>query len=274
VFVQQPFNTTLMKRKTKCPSMVAAVAMVVTVASAPAAMVANFTFDDAGNLGANTGSVATQWNSFSGVSQSTGRFGSGAGSFEAGVSSAWDNNLNVANLESFTLSLHVKSNQTAAWKDFVSIGTTNNVVFVLERTGAEGVANYNVGNVGGTADGQVVSAPGAGVFDVDDGEWHHLGLTVGGGALTLYIDGLNRGSVAYSGSGALSAFQLASRFGDAGRAITAEIDDVALFDEALTDGQMQFLSANAAAGLSAVPEPGSAALLGLGGLAVILRRRK
>ncbi|QQL46423.1 PEP-CTERM sorting domain-containing protein [Sulfuriroseicoccus oceanibius] len=72
----------------------------------------------------------------------------------------------------------------------------------------------------------------------------------------------------------MSAFQLASRFGDGDRAITTEIDDVAIFDNTLTDGEMLFLSTNAAASAVAVPEPSSAALLGLGGLALILRRRK
>ncbi|WP_235203443.1 LamG-like jellyroll fold domain-containing protein [Sulfuriroseicoccus oceanibius] len=257
-----------------CTTAGAFAALALSVSSASAAMVANFTFDDAGDLGANTGTVATAWNNFSEVTQTAGRFGAGAGSFVAGSSSAWDGDFSVANMESFSLSMHVKSSQANSWKDFVSIGTGNNVVFVLERTGAEGVANYNIGSVGGVNEGQVAYSPGAGTFDVDDGAWHHLGLTVGGGTLTLYIDGQNRGSAAYSGTGAMSAFQLASRFGDGDRAITTEIDDVAIFDNTLTDGEMLFLSTNAAASAVAVPEPSSAALLGLGGLALILRRRK
>lgn len=235
------------------------------------ALVAHFTFDNAGDLGANTGSVATSWNSFSGVTQTTGLFGSGAGSFVAGTSSAWDNDFTVANLNAFTLSMHVKSSQTVAWRDFVSIGTGNNVVFVLERTGSEGVFNYNIGNVGGTGEGQVGYAPGAGTFDVDDGTWHHLGITVGGGTITLYIDGVSRDSATYSGSGAISAFQLASRFGDGGRAITTEIDDVAIYDEALDSAQMGWLASNEAT--AAAPEPSAALLGGLGLLALLRRRR-
>ncbi|MGA0845295.1 MAG: hypothetical protein ACO3RV_02050, partial [Luteolibacter sp.] len=88
-----------------------------SLGSSHAALVAYFTFDNAADLGANTGSVSTGWNSFSGVTQTTGRFGDGAGNFVAGTSSAWDNDFTVANLNSFTLSMHVKSSQTNAWKD-------------------------------------------------------------------------------------------------------------------------------------------------------------
>ena len=243
-----------------------------TLGTSHGALVAHFDFDNAGDLGANTGTVATGWSSFSGVTQTPGRFGAGAASFVAGSSSAWDSDFNVANLDSFTLSLHVKSTQSTSWRDFVSIGTGNNVVFVLERTGAEGVFNYNIGNVGGTSEGQVGYAPGAATFDVDDGNWHHLGITVGSGSLSLYIDGVNRGSTPYSGSGAISAFQLASRFGDGVRAITTEIDDVAVYNTALNDGQIAWLSSNAATP-NPIPEP-SALLTGLLGLLGLLRRRR
>lgn len=245
--------------------------LAITLGNSHAALVAHFTFDDAGDLGANTGSVATDWSNFAGVTQTTGRFGLGAGNFVAGTSSAWDSDFTVANLDTFTLSMHVKSSQAVSWRDFVSIGTGNNVVFVLERTGSEGVFNYNIGNVGGTGEGQVGYAPGAATFDIDDGAWHHLGLTVGSGSITLYIDGVSRDTATYSGTGAISAFQLASRFGDGARAITTEIDDVAIYDERLNSTQMSWLASNAAT--AAAPEP-SAALFGGFGLLALLRRRR
>lgn len=236
------------------------------------ALTAHFTFDDAGDLGANTGSASTGWSEFSGVTQTSGRFGAGAGSFTAGSSSAWDNDFNVGNLTDFTLSLHVKTTQTSAWKDFVSIGTGNNTVFVLEQTGTSGVFNYNIGNVGGTTGGSAGYAPGSTTFAINDGEWHHLGISVGDGTLSLYVDGVNRASVPYTGTGAISAFQLASRFGDGGRALTTEIDDVAVYDTRLSDAQMNWLSSNAAVA-NPIPEP-SAALTGLLGILGLLRRRR
>lgn len=118
-------------------------------------LVAYFNFDSADDLGANTGSIATDWNQFANVPQSPRRFGAGAGNFVAGSSQAWDANFSVGVLESFSVSLHVKSEQAASWDDFVSIGTGNNVVFVLERNGAEGVSIYNSGEVGGVTSNAV-----------------------------------------------------------------------------------------------------------------------
>ena len=205
---------------------------------ASAALVAHYTFDDSTNLGANSGTAAIAWGQFSGVSQTTGLIG-GAGSFTAGASEAWTGAFGSAgaDLSNFSLSMHVKSTG-ADWKDFVSIGTGNQVVFVLETTTdygnppAHGLALYNIGQVGGTAanEGNVVSAA-----DARGGNWHHLGFSVSGGQTTLYVDGVNQGSADYSGSGLITAFQLASRFGTGARAITAEIDDMGVWDNPLTD---------------------------------------
>lgn len=245
-----------------------AAAAVLGASSVSAAMVANFTFDDDTNLGANTGTVATSWNSFTGVNQTAGLFGTGSGSFISGASGAWDSSFAVgANLSSFSISMHVKTPVGGtSWKDFVSIGIGNQV-FVLEQTGALGLANYNIGDVGGDAG----TTGSSNAVNITDNAWHHIGLTVGGNVATLYVDGANVSSGAYTGSGLITSFQLASRFGEGARSITTEIDDVAIFDTTLSNSEMSFLSNNAAA---AVPEPSSAALLGLGGIALILRRRK
>ena len=92
-------------------------------------------------------------------------------------------------MSSFTLSMHVKTTQTSAWKDFVSIGSGNNVVFVLEQTNTAGVYNYNINNVGGTSDGSVGYDPGSPTFAVNDGQWHHVVTTVGAGGQRLHVDG-------------------------------------------------------------------------------------
>jgi len=241
--------------KHRKPVLSTLLASLATISVSSGELVAYFTFDDDGDLGANTGSVATDWTVFNNVTQTPGLFGAGAGSFVAGSSQAWDDDFNVGNLEEFSISLHVKSNQTASWDDFVSIGTGNEVVFVLERNGGEGVSLYNIGNVGGAGNDGISYGPGTETFDVDDGEWHHLGMTVGAGEVTLYIDGEARGSRTYEGSGPISAFQLASRFGAGVRAITSEIDDVAVYNETLTAEEMAVLSENPAQATAAPGVP-------------------
>lgn len=238
------------------------------VSTSSAALVAHFTFDDSGNVGANTGSATTEWNNFTATQSVDAKFGAGSGSFAP--SEAWDADFGTdasVDMNNFTVSMHIKGGDLA-WKDYVSIGTGNNIVHVLEQTGAGGLANYNIGNVGG--DGGT-----AGVYngiDITDGAWHHIGLTVSGGNATIYVDGIARATGAYSGSGTATAFQIGGRFGDGARAMTALIDDVAVYNDALTDGQMSWLSSNAAVN-NPIPEPGIA-LLGSLGLLGLLRRRR
>lgn len=244
----------------------AAIAALTASSASAATMVAYYTFDNASNIGENTGTATTEWNSFAVTQNVDAKFGSASGDFP---NAAWDADFGTdtgVQLDDFSISMHVKGGDSA-WKDYVSIGTTNNVVHVLEQTGAGGLANYNINNVGG--DGGT-----AGVYngiDITDSQWHHIGLTVTGGNATIYVDGVARATGAYTGSGTATVFQIGSRFGDGARAITAQIDDVSVWSGALSDAQMLALSSNAA---STVPEPSSTALLGLGGLALILRRRK
>ena len=230
---------------------------------AKADLVALYTFDNNGNLGENTGSASVNWNSFSGVTQGAGLFGGGSGSFTAGTSSAWTNGFGAANTDfnQFSLSLHVNTTTTANWDDFISIGATAGQFF-LEKNSSNGVSLFNISSPGG----DTPANSGTTGIAINDGQWHHLGITVGDGTLSFYADGALVSSTAYTGFGTIAGYQLASRLGDSARAITAELDDVAIYSTTLTSDQMNWLSSNAAIAVP-VPEPGLTvlALVGIAG---------
>ncbi|GAA5495566.1 hypothetical protein Rhal01_01745 [Rubritalea halochordaticola] len=244
---------------------------VALVSPLSAGLVAHYTMDNDADFGENSGSATIGLNSISGIGATDGKFGGGA-EFTVGSSVFWTNQFGSANtdLSQFSVSMHVRTTATANWKDYISFGTNNSVVFVFESNGAspQSVSLYNIGDVGGVASSAISGTP-----QINDGNWHHLGLTSDGANITFYIDGAAIGSTAYTGTGTITAFQLASRFGEGARAINSDIDDVAVYDEALSATQMEYLSNNVAT-VSAIPEPSSMTLLGISSLALILRRRR
>ncbi|QQL44664.1 LamG-like jellyroll fold domain-containing protein [Sulfuriroseicoccus oceanibius] len=231
---------------------------------ASAAMVAYFTFDNELDMGENTGTGVMDWNQSSDVAAVPGRFGGGGGFF-AGASQFWDADFDVlgVTMTSFTISMHVQGDADA-WRDYLSFGNADGIAF-LEHTGGNTTALWGVGG----ADGVNVQSP----TDVSSG-WHHLGVVGDGATLSYYVNGAFVGSTNNFSTGTMTSFQLGSRWGDGVRAITADIDDVAIFDEVLSADQMAFLSLNAAGSATQVPEPGLQALLALGGFTWIMRRRQ
>jgi len=105
-----------------------------------------------------------------------------------------------------------------------------------------------------------------------DDTWHHVAIVVPNATSTVndvqyYIDGalvgnFSNGQNINTGNGPL---RMGDSYQDTGRDFTGNLDDVRLYDSALT--------ANEIAALAAIPEPGSLALLGLGGLLIARRRR-
>lgn len=259
-----------MKLKTYCA--VAAIAAL-SATSASAALVVHYKLDDDGAGGvstANSGSSAHTWNGSANASLTTGKFG-GAGAFvnTAPASDWWSNSNTGADMGSFTLSFHLSTTTAANWQDYLSIGTGAGQMLKFEQNGAHGgLSLYSTGTPGGTA----VSFDGSAADSVTGGDWHHVALVSNGSTIELYLDGASIFSQAYAGTGDIDALQLAAEFG-AGRRQNTNIDDVALYDEALDSSQIGWLSNNEATA-TVVPEPSSTALLGLGGLALILRRRK
>ncbi len=88
-----------------------------------------------------------------------------------------------------------------------------------------------------------VSAPG----DYADGEWHHVALTRGDDAVTLYVDGEPLGSSApVTGSvsaGALTGIRVGARVDGINNPLDGAVDDVWMFDQALGAAEIATLAA-------------------------------
>lgn len=207
--------------------------------NAVGSVVALYTFDYASRLGANSGTAPLFWSQQKGVTATNGAFG-GAGAFVAGISSYWQSNFSPGGIDlgKFSVSMHVRG-AGRAWHDYLSIGSGTSTI-MLEQSESGSVIIVSVGDTGG----QVVHTEGTSI--VNDGNWHHLGLVSDGTSITLYIDGVAEGTPSvYSDRGTITSFQLASRFGDSARAITVDMDDVGIFNKALSPAEMAHYSNHA-----------------------------
>ena len=147
----------------------------------------------------------------------------------------------------------------------------NNPLFNVgtHNTGADARVDVFVRNGGST--GHLYS-----IGNAFDDAWHHVLFSGGSdGLLDLYIDGAFDRQFNYSAfipfptdtttiGGILRATDCCNFLG--------QIDDVSFWDQDLDAGQISALASGASA-LAVVPEP-SSAILGLGGLLLILRRRR
>lgn len=110
---------------------------------------------------------------------------------------------------------------------------------------------------------------------INDDLWHHVAVVQSGntlGSVSLYLDGVPQ-VLSYNGGGAALAINTVVgtntvRLGASNHAanynITGSLDDVRMYDEALTQAQIQAIM---------VPEP-STALLGVAALGFLARRRR
>jgi hypothetical protein len=112
---------------------------------------------------------------------------------------------------------------------------------------------------------------GTGAINLNDDTWHHLafvGDKPGGTAdVRIYIDGVQVGSTDTSVADTFSGNFHIGGTPNWSEDLTGYMSEVAVWDERLSEARIQEL----AAGGAVVPEPGSLALLGLGGL-LMLRR--
>ena len=131
----------------------------------------------------------------------------------------------------------------------------------VENNGTSGILNYNWG---GASRGDLGAGSGANIFD---GNWHHVAVTYDSATSTkrLYYNGVQISSdfVVTNNMNVQGVnFRLGSNRNDS-EEFNGLLDDVRIYDNALSGSEVAAL----------VPEPGSLALLGLGGLFVLQRRR-
>lgn len=245
-------------------------------ATTQAAIIAHYTFDEttgttasdsAGtNNGVITGGVTVGQTGISGKAYlfdgSTGYVDMGDSSF---ISSLVETG--GAALNTFTISTWVKYTVSAQTKIVAFLGddTKTDQYFALGQTNGKVVDWYR--------------GPGGAAYNggdyINNDTWHLLTTTISPTEKRTYVDGslLNTETVTYGTIAGANNFEI----GRLGRSNVADyfnglIDDVQVYNTTLSASDVSYLFANPG---TAIPEPSAfAALLGLGSLALVLRRRR
>ena len=233
-----------------------------------AALLAHWTFDE------NSGTTAAD-SSGNGLTATT----TGATTWIAGVSG------NAANDPKFTVSaaasstLALASGNTAFTISLWANTTTSGGFAVLagfEGTGGTGdryAIKTSGGNIEATIGGAVAAAN---LPATSNGNWIHI-VAVNdptAGHSRVYVNGVQSGAdgSVINLSSSTSQWTMGTYWNSNGYDYTGALDDVQVYDEALTASDVTFLLNNAGSVL-AIPEPSAIALLGLSGLALLRRRR-
>lgn len=193
----------------------------------------------------------------------------------------------------------VSNNRGVQYGDIHDIGTSSYTITTWFNTATTSGIQFlgGKGNTGSTAvgwsifieNGTIITRLGGGgtgnrasqsIGFTDTNVWHHVAMVIDNtaGTVTAYLDGSNVGWANGGGGPSGNTFTAGTDISDTSSLTVGissggtaefrgEIDDFRLYNEALDQ-------AGVLASMQAIPEPSSAALLGLGGLAMILRRRK
>ena len=180
--------------------------------------------------------------------------------------------LNLAGTGTVTLSLWVtvhNTNQFAGMAGFEGTGATGDI-YSLKMDNADKIV-WTVSGSSSFASADTLSNYAAAT---GDGWVHVVGVFEQGVGSTLYVNGAVAGT---GGAGSAipdkttpGLFRIGTYYNSNSYEFNGAIDDVQLYDSALTVGDVSFLMSNPG---SVIPEPSAVAFLGLAALSLIRRRR-
>ena len=239
--------------------------------SADAALVAHYKFDDASGSTAIDSSV--NGNNATNAGGGTWVAGKVGGAYDQPRFTVGDSSaVQFVGAVGFTISLWVQTTSTSnfmlAGIDGFSTGGGDDMYAL--KTSSDNVLWYLKGVGTFTSTDTLTNYSAA----TTDGWVHVVGVYVPGVSSRLYINGAL--DTTGSGGGAISNFPdpfgMGRYYNRLSGVLNGALDDVQVYDQALSDDDVTFLHANPGSAI-AIPEPSALALLGLGTLSLLRRRR-
>ncbi|MBU0640597.1 MAG: PEP-CTERM sorting domain-containing protein [Planctomycetes bacterium] len=180
----------------------------------------------------------------------------------------FDGSNDYVNVGQFTQFGGTQHFSLCAWINRTTVSGPEPYILNNMYSSSRGIGLYSYGNMtavtAGGINGTIYQATVRDFEDIADGQWHLIVGTYDGSALQLYIDGEWRGS-----NSDFSYYTASTQNMNIGRMeqgaryyFDGKIDEARIYNRALSADEVQDL-----------PEPGTLALVMLGGLAVLRRRR-
>lgn len=255
-----------------------------------ASLVAWYKFDEAAGATTAANAVADNSAGVIGSNVTTGLAGISGGAYRFAGGVSLNDIVDVGNASFFPAFTASGQLTFSAWINTTDVtGNRNTVLFAGSDTISNNYADLGLNGPSGeaTARNRPAGASGeqqAGIFGtgvvVNDGTWHNVVMTIDLSymALFLYVNGTLANAQSLAAAPAFPSFNTfeIGRLGRAGTPVDGFeglIDDVQVYDTALSEEQVLFLFNNPGV---AVPEPGAFALaaVGLGFLYFVSRRRR